>query len=160
MFLHHIQTKVVYLLFGHNLCNCRLIFKINSATNSQGNSQCNHDKDFHLTLTKLLQYNVSLKIQKAVFQKRPLIFSSFLPQISITCNKNFSKCASANILLKQLGKYLQKIYMFFVNRNVIVYVTAYLSKKSGRHVIDQFWVLTHSIDQLITYTHTSFQNSL
>jgi len=58
------------------------------------------------------------------------VFSSFLPQMLINCNKNFSKCALGNALLKRVTKYLCTIYIFLVNRNVIVYVIAYLSEET------------------------------
>jgi len=49
------------LTFDDIFGKCRLIFKILSLTDSQGNGVCNCYSVFHLTLTVLLHYRAKFK---------------------------------------------------------------------------------------------------
>ena len=59
-FHYTLYLKTIHLTFDHNFGKCRLIFKILSLTDSQGNSLCNYCRAFHLTSTVLLHYLVKL----------------------------------------------------------------------------------------------------
>ena len=62
--LYTMFRKSGTLDIADNFCKCRLIFKISSLTDSQGNSFSNYDEDFHLTRTMLLHYLVKFKHSK------------------------------------------------------------------------------------------------
>jgi len=48
-------------MFDNNFGKCGPIFKILSPDDSQGNSLCTHNKDFHLTCNMLLHYLVKIE---------------------------------------------------------------------------------------------------
>ena len=79
----------------------RPIFKILKLSYSQGDYLCSCGRNFHPTLTMLLHYLVKFENSKwPCFKNNLVIFSSFLPQMFIICNKYFKKCALVNKFLK------------------------------------------------------------
>jgi len=81
--LQHVQEKVVHLIFGHNFCESRPIFKILSLIESKGNSLSTYHRDF--TLPELCFYTTlwKTKIQNS-YQLLLLseIFNLFYTKVS------------------------------------------------------------------------------
>jgi len=65
-----------------NWCD-NFALKISVVTDSQENFLCNSDRNFHLSLTKLLDYFVKFEIRNINFMQQTT--SSFLPQTPISC---------------------------------------------------------------------------
>ena len=63
--IHRVSIKkTTPLIFGHNFCDRRPVFKILSLIYSQRNFQCACDRDFHLTSSMLLHYLVKSENSK------------------------------------------------------------------------------------------------